>query len=192
MVGHGGQVGQDQIGRHVISPILTAVAALHQDRVDAHALPGQDIARRISHQNAFVYREVELLERLLDHAGRGFAAAAGGAVGRIGCDIGEPRVVRTIIDAVQSGLGRLPQQGLQMAMDRLQLGFGAEVARHDRLIGDHQDQEAVTVEARDRRRRPGDEPQLIGAAQQVDLFIDHAIAIKQDSPQHELFRRRDR
>ncbi len=140
---------------------------------------GLEIAGFIADQRRARQVEAELGGGLLEHAGRGLAAAAGPPVGAH-AGLG---VVRAEVRPVEPGAGR----GEQLCDPRghgIELGLGVLAAGDAGLVGGDDDREPGGPERRDRGGGARDEDHAIGLVEVLDLLVDHAVPIEEHAAAH--------
>lgn len=74
----------------------------------------------------------------------------------------------------------LDESTLQFFMDRLHIGLADKAAGNDRLIADDHQLKASFMQSFQRSGNTGEDPQLIGARQQMNILDQDPIAIKKD------------
>ena len=151
------------------------MAGQHQDRGGAAGGPGgRDVAPGIADQGAQAKLEFELPRGAQQHARLRLAAIAvhGVITGARGA------MVRAVIQPVEPrAFGR--QHAAKRRMDFPEPVLVQQAARHAGLVGDQDDRHPALVHPPDRRRRPGQQPQIFDAPQIFDLLDHHAVAVEE-------------
>ena len=136
---------------------------------------GQEISHLVAHRIAPAEVYVEFLRRSFE---KGCARLSTGAA--------IIRVMGTDIDTIYVRPFSV-QIGLHLVVDARQFLLGEIAPGQSGLVSDNDDPPASLIEHPDGFPRPRQQPELLRTAQVVDLLVDGAIAVQEDSACHKVW-----